>query len=380
MRDRIVMFSLLSVARPIAVHSRPFRVAPVPAAQLLRPQKQLRPIARGLKMKGSSPANSAVMERENFLGKIMEGDLASGKHTSIVTRFPPEPNGYLHIGHAKSICVNFGLGEQYGGATFLRFDDTNPEKEEQEYIDAIQRDVRWLGFDWKEDDRLTYASKYFDRFHEFAILLIKEGKAYVESLTAEEMREYRGTLTAPGRDSPYRERSVDENLALFAQMTAGDVADGEAVLRLKIDMTAANMNMRDPTIYRVKRDADHPQTRKRWKVYPMYDYAHVLSDAFEGITHSLCTLEFADHRPLYEWILANLPVPAQPRQIEVRRQHSSRVPPISPKAHHLLSVSSPVMPSPCWRPSVLSAQPAVLRRVKAEADQTCDRGTRGRLG
>ena len=259
------------------------------------------------------------MERGNFLSAIMRNDLESGKHTQIVTRFPPEPNGYLHIGHAKSICINFGLGEQFGGATFMRFDDTNPEKEEQEYVDAIMKDVQWLGFDWKEPERQTYASNYFEKFYEFAITLIKDGKAYVDSLDAEQMREYRGTLKKPGQDSPYRTRSVEENLALFESMAAGEVPDGEAVLRLKIDMQAANMNLRDPAIYRVKRNAEHPMTGQKWKVYPMYDYAHVLTDALEGITHSLCTLEFEDHRPLYEWILANLPVPSTPRQIEFSR-------------------------------------------------------------
>jgi len=261
------------------------------------------------------------MERANFLRKIMEQDLASGKHSAIVTRFPPEPNGYLHIGHAKSICVNFGLGEAFDGKTFMRFDDTNPEKEEQEYIDAIQEDVQWLGFDWKVPERLTHASDYFERFHELAILLIKRGKAYVESLSAEEMREYRGTLTQPGRDSPYRDRSVEENLELFQRMTDGEVPDGEMVLRLKIDMSSPNINMRDPACYRIKRNAEHPRTGTRWKVYPMYDYAHVLTDALEGITHSLCTLEFEDHRPLYDWVLDELgeELPARPRQIEFSR-------------------------------------------------------------
>ena len=261
------------------------------------------------------------MERANFLKKIMEQDLASGKHSQIVTRFPPEPNGYLHIGHAKSICVNFGLGEAFGGVTYMRFDDTNPDKEEQEYIDAIQQDVRWLGFDWKVPERLTHASDYFGRFHEMAVLLIQRGKAYVDSLTAEEMREYRGSLTQPGRDSPYRERSVEENLALFDKMTKGEVPDGEMVLRLKIDMSSPNINMRDPPAYRIKRNSEHPRTGTQWKVYPMYDYAHPLTDALESITHSLCTLEFEDHRPLYDWLMDNLAdqLPARPRQIEFSR-------------------------------------------------------------
>jgi len=259
------------------------------------------------------------MERANFLRKIMEEDLRSGKHNSIVTRFPPEPNGYLHIGHAKSICVNFGLAQYFDGVTFMRFDDTNPEKEEREYIEAIQRDVRWLGFDWNAPERLTHASDNFDQFFEYALQLINDGKAYVESLSAEEIREYRGTLTQPGRNSPYRDRDVEENMRLFNSMAEGKVADGEMVLRLKIDMASPNINMRDPVIYRIKRDAEHPMTGTKWKVYPMYDYAHVLTDALEGITHSLCTLEFADHRPLYNWILEQLPVPARPRQIEFSR-------------------------------------------------------------
>ena len=218
-----------------------------------------------------------VMERSNFISNIMRADLESGKHTQVVTRFPPEPNGYLHIGHAKSICVNFGLGEQFGGLTYMRFDDTNPEKEEQEYVDGILRDVKWLGFDWKADERQTYASNYFDKFYEYALQLIDEGKAYVDSLSAEEMREYRGTLTKPGKDSPYRTRSVEENRKLFESMAAGEVPDGEMVLRVKIDMTSPNMNMRDPAIYRIKRDAEHPLTGRKWKVYPMYDYAHALT-------------------------------------------------------------------------------------------------------
>lgn len=249
----------------------------------------------------------------------MKEDLKSGKHSGIVTRFPPEPNGYLHIGHAKSICVNFGLGEEFSGITYMRFDDTNPAKEKQEYIDGIQEDVRWLGFDWGSDKRLTFASDYFDQFHDYAVQLIRKGLAYVDSLDAEQMREYRGTLTKPGKDSPYRTRTVEENEALFAAMTAGEMEDGEAVLRLKIDNSSPNINMRDPAIYRIKKNAVHPQTGTKWNVYPMYDYAHVLTDALEGITHSLCTLEFEDHRPLYEWVLSQLPVPATPRQIEFSR-------------------------------------------------------------
>ena len=335
LRSAVMLGLLCSVARPLAMRSLPRSTAGAAASRaiLLQPAQPRSwrhrcpaPTARGSKSAASTAAEGAessgpegVMERGNFLSAIMRNDLESGKHTQIVTRFPPEPNGYLHIGHAKSICINFGLGEQFGGATFMRFDDTNPEKEEQEYVDAIMKDVQWLGFDWKEPERQTYASNYFEKFYEFAITLIKDGKAYVDSLDAEQMREYRGTLKKPGQDSPYRTRSVEENLALFESMAAGEVPDGEAVLRLKIDMQAANMNLRDPAIYRVKRNAEHPMTGQKWKVYPMYDYAHVLTDALEGITHSLCTLEFEDHRPLYEWILANLPVPSTPRQIEFSR-------------------------------------------------------------
>ena len=295
-----------------------------PSAYSPRLRSSLSALRRSHVIAQKSPpaeAEAAItgMERANFLRKIMEDDLASGKHKAIVTRFPPEPNGYLHIGHAKSICVNFGLSEQFDGTTFMRFDDTNPEKEELEYINAIQEDVRWLGFDWKAPECLTHASDYFDKFYEFALMLIRDGKAYVESLSPDEIRKYRGSLTQPGRNSPYRDRSVEDNLALFQQMVAGEVADGEMALRLKIDMAAPNINLRDPVCYRIKRDAEHPRTGTRWNVYPMYDFAHVLTDALEGITHSLCTLEFEDHRPLYDWILDQLPVPSRPRQIEFSR-------------------------------------------------------------
>ena len=252
----------------------------------------------------------------HFLRQIVQADLDSGKHSSIVTRFPPEPNGYLHIGHAKSICLNFGLAKEFGGVCNLRFDDTNPAKEEQEYIDAIKADVEWLGFEWGGDVR--YASDYFDQLHAWAIELIKAGKAYVCELTPEQAREYRGTLTEPGKNSPFRERSVDENLDQFQRMTAGEFADGAKVLRAKIDMAAPNMNLRDPIIYRI-RHAHHHQTGDKWCVYPSYDFTHGQSDALEGITHSICTLEFEDHRPLYEWFLDNLPVPAHPRQYEFAR-------------------------------------------------------------
>ena len=335
LRSAVMLGLLCSVARPLAMRSLPRSTAGAAASRaiLLQPAQPRSwrhrcpaPTARGSKSAASTAAEGAessgpegVMERGNFLSAIMRNDLESGKHTQIVTRFPPEPNGYLHIGHAKSICINFGLGEQFGGATFMRFDDTNPEKEEQEYVDAIMKDVQWLGFDWKEPERQTYASNYFEKFYEFAITLIKDGKAYVDSLDAEQMREYRGTLKKPGQDSPYRTRSVEENLALFESMAAGEVPDGEAVLRLKIDMQAANMNLRDPAIYRVKRNAEHPMTGQKWKVYPMYDYAHSVTDALEGITHSLCTLEFEDHRALYDFVIDALPVPSTPRQIEFSR-------------------------------------------------------------
>ncbi len=252
----------------------------------------------------------------HFIHKIIEEDLNSGKHTSIVTRFPPEPNGFLHIGHAKSICLNFGLAEQFNGACHLRFDDTNPEKENQVYIDAIAQDVQWLGFQWHGPVR--YASEYFQALYDYAIELINMGKAYVCSLTAEQTREYRGTLTEPGKPSPYRDRSIADNLDLFSRMQAGEFDEGAHVLRAKIDMASPNLNMRDPVIYRIKK-AHHHQTGDHWNVYPMYDYTHCISDAIEGITHSICTLEFEDHRPLYDWVLDQLPVSCHPRQIEFAR-------------------------------------------------------------
>ncbi len=252
----------------------------------------------------------------NFLRQIVQADLDAGKHTKIVTRFPPEPNGYLHIGHAKSICLNFGLAKEFGGDCHLRFDDTNPAKEDQEYIDAIESDVKWLGFQWAGEER--YASSYFDQLHDWAIELIKAGKAFVCDLSPEEAREYRGSLTEPGKNSPFRDRSVDENLDLFARMKAGEFPDGARSLRAKIDMTSPNMNLRDPILYRI-RHANHHQTGDKWCIYPSYDFTHGQSDAIEGITHSICTLEFEDHRPLYEWFLENLSVPAQPRQYEFSR-------------------------------------------------------------
>jgi len=254
----------------------------------------------------------------NFVRQIIEGDRAAGKHGGrVATRFPPEPNGYLHIGHAKSICLNFGVAEDYNGSCNLRFDDTNPHKENVEFIESIKQDVRWLGYDW--DDRLYFASDYFEHLYEFAVELITTGKAYVCDLTADETREYRGTLTEAGKPSPFRNRSVAENLDLLQRMRAGEFEDGARVLRAKIDMASPNMNMRDPTLYRIRQGVIHHQTGESWCIYPMYDFTHPVSDALEGITHSICTLEFADHRPLYDWILDNTSVPCHPQQIEFSR-------------------------------------------------------------
>ncbi len=253
----------------------------------------------------------------NFIHQIVEKDLEQGTHQGkVVTRFPPEPNGFLHIGHAKSICLNFGTAEKYQGVCNLRFDDTNPEKESQEYIDAITRDVEWLGYKWNGDIR--YTSNYFDQLYAWAVHLIQEGKAFVCELNGEEMRQYRGNLTEPGKNSPFRDRSPEENLALFEKMRDGGFEEGEAALRAKIDMASPNMNMRDPVIYRIRK-AHHHQTGDKWCIYPSYDFAHGQSDAIEEITHSICTLEFEDHRPLYDWFVANLPVPASPRQYEFAR-------------------------------------------------------------
>jgi glutaminyl-tRNA synthetase len=251
---------------------------------------------------------------KDFIRQIISEDVASGKYDgNVVTRFPPEPNGYLHVGHAKSICLNFGVAKEFQGTTFLRFDDTNPGKESEEFVSAIEADVHWLGFDW--EDRLTHASDYFDQLYESAELLIEKGKAYVDSLTAEEIRAHRGTLTEPGKDSPHRDRSVKENLDLFRRMRDGEFKDGEHVLRAKIDMASPNMNMRDPTIYRI-RHIPHQRTGDKWCIYPMYDFAHGLSDAFEGVTHSICTLEFEDHRPLYDWFIDEVEPPHRPYQYE----------------------------------------------------------------
>jgi glutaminyl-tRNA synthetase len=263
-----------------------------------------------------------VMEPEareagrDFIRDIIKADLDAKRHKGVVTRFPPEPNGYLHIGHAKSICLNFGVAEEFGGRCHLRFDDTNPTKEEQEYIDAIERDVRWLGFDWGE--HLHHASDYFEQLYDWAEHLIRTGKAYVDDQSPEEMRIARGTLTEPGKNSPFRDRSVEENLDLFRRMRAGEFKTGARVLRAKIDMASGNINMRDPVLYRILH-APHPRTGTAWSIYPSYDYAHGQSDAIEHITHSICTLEFEDHRPLYDWFLDNLPVPSRPRQYEFAR-------------------------------------------------------------
>ena len=254
---------------------------------------------------------------KDFIRDVIRDDLAAGRTETVVTRFPPEPNGYLHIGHAKSMCLNFGVAQEFGGRCHLRFDDTNPVKEEHEFIEAIQEDVHWLGFDWGE--HLYYASGHFDTLYEWALHLVRAGKAYVDDLTADEIRApYRGTLTEPGRNSPYRDRPVEENLDLFTRMKAGEFAEGERVLRAKVDMASGNINMRDPVIYRILHAA-HPRTGDTWCIYPTYDFAHGQSDAIEGVTHSLCTLEFADHRPLYDWLIESLPVPSVPRQYEFSR-------------------------------------------------------------
>lgn len=258
----------------------------------------------------------------NFLNHQIREELENRDDKTIVTRFPPEPNGFLHIGHAKSIWVNFGLAEQFGGQCNLRFDDTNPEREEQAYIDAIKEDIEWLGYTWSGDVR--HASSYFDQLYAWAQLLIREGKAYVDDLDADTMREYRGTLTSPGKNSPYRDRGVDENLDLLERMRKGEFPEGSRVLRAKIDMASPNINMRDPVMYRI-RQQDHHQCGDKWRIYPSYDFAHGQSDAIEGVTHSICTLEFEDHRPLYNWFLDNLPVPAHPRQIEFARMNISYI-------------------------------------------------------
>jgi glutaminyl-tRNA synthetase len=268
----------------------------------------------------STETTTEGRERSDFIREIVAEDVRTGRVATVVTRFPPEPNGYLHIGHAKSICLNFGVAREFGGRCNLRFDDTNPTKEEQEYIDAIEADVRWLGFDWGE--HLYHASDYFEQLYEWAVHLVRDGKAYVDDLSADEIREYRGTLTAPGRESPYRGRSVGENLDLFERMRKGEFPDGACVLRARIDMAAGNINLRDPVLYRILH-ASHPRTGDAWCLYPTYDFAHGQSDAIEGVTHSICTLEFEDHRPLYDWFIENLPVPSHPHQYEFARLNLS---------------------------------------------------------
>jgi len=252
----------------------------------------------------------------NFIRQIIDEDLASAKHNKIVTRFPPEPNGYLHIGHAKSIVLNFGLAEDYQGQCNLRFDDTNPQKEEEAFVQAIKNDVQWLGYQW---DGLYFSSGYFEQLYQYAVELIEKGLAYVDELSAEEMREYRGTLKEPGKNSPFRDRSVEENLDIFKRMRAGEFEDGSRVLRAKIDMASGNINLRDPSLYRIRQGLVHHQTGDAWCLYPMYDFTHPISDALEGVTHSLCTLEFEDHRPLYDWVLDNISIACHPRQIEFSR-------------------------------------------------------------
>ncbi len=285
---------------------------------------------------------------QDFIRDIVRADLAAGRMRRVVTRFPPEPNGYLHIGHAKSICLNFGLAEEFGGHCNLRFDDTNPTREEQEYIDAIERDVKWLGFDWGE--HLYHASDYFEQLYAWAEHLIRTGKAYVDDQSQEEMRRTRGTLTEPGRNSPFRDRSVEENLDLFRCMRAGEFPNGARVLRGKIDMASGNINMRDPVLYRILHAA-HPRTGTQWCIYPSYDFAHGQSDAIEGVTHSICTLEFEDHRPLYDWCLDNLPVPSRPRQYEFARLNlsytllSKRVLTLLVRGGHVSGWDDPRMPT-----------------------------------
>src|SRR5688572_2679098 len=253
----------------------------------------------------------------DFIREMVARDRAAGKYGGrVVTRFPPEPNGFPHIGHAKSICLNFGLAQENGGRCHLRFDDTNPETEDQKYVEAIQRDVRWLGFDWGEN--LFHASDYFEQLYDWAVELVRAGKAYVDDQTADEIRETRGTLTSPGTNSPFRDRSVEENLDLFTRMRAGEFPNGARVLRAKIDMASPNINLRDPVLYRIVH-ASHPRTGDAWSIYPTYDMAHGQSDAIEGVTHSICTLEFENHRPLYDWLIQSLPVPSRPRQIEFAR-------------------------------------------------------------
>jgi glutaminyl-tRNA synthetase len=274
-----------------------------------------------------APADASTPEKNDFIRQIIREDMASGKHTAVRTRFPPEPNGYLHIGHAKSICLNFGIGREFDGKVNLRFDDTNPSREDPEYVAAIQEDVRWLGFDWAE---LRHASDYFEVYYRAALKLVEDGKAYVCDLDAEQVREYRGTLTEPGRNSPFRERSVAENLDLFTRMRAGEFPDGARTLRAKIDMASGNINLRDPAIYRIKH-VEHQNTGNAWPIYPMYDYAHCLGDALEGITHSLCTLEFEDHRPLYDWFVDSVDLVGHPALFQPLVEAGFEVPAAKPR-------------------------------------------------
>jgi glutaminyl-tRNA synthetase len=293
-------------------------------------------------------AVEATAPGRDFIRDIVQADLDAKRHTTIVTRFPPEPNGYLHIGHAKSIGLNFGIAEEFGGRCHLRFDDTNPTKEEQAFIDAIERDVRWLGFDWGQ--HLYHASDYFEQLYQWAEDLIRDGKAYVDDQSQDEMRANRGTLTEPGTNSPFRDRSVEENLDLLRRMRAGEFPNGARVLRAKIDMASGNINLRDPVLYRILH-AEHPRTGRQWSIYPSYDYAHGQSDAIEGITHSICTLEFEDHRPLYDWFLDHLKVPSQPRQYEFARLNlsytilSKRVLTELVRGHHVTGWDDPRMPT-----------------------------------
>ncbi len=302
-------------------------------------------MAKDDKATGEAMATEASRD---FIRDIVRGDLDAGRVNEVVTRFPPEPNGYLHIGHAKSICLNFGVAQEFGGRCHLRFDDTNPVKEEQEYIDAIERDVRWLGFDWGK--HLYHASDYFEQLYAWAEDLIRAGKAYVDDQTQDEMRANRGTLTEPGKNSPYRDRPVEENLDLFRRMRAGEFPNGARVLRAKIDMASGNINLRDPVMYRILH-ATHPRTGGTWKIYPSYDYAHGQSDAIEGITHSICTLEFEDHRPLYDWFIENLKVPSRPRQYEFARLNltytvlSKRVLTLLVRDGHVSGWDDPRMPT-----------------------------------
>ena len=274
-----------------------------------------------------APTDASAPEKNDFIRQIIREDLASGKHSAVRTRFPPEPNGYLHIGHAKSICLNFGIGREFGGLVNLRFDDTNPAREDPEYVAAIQEDVRWLGFDWAE---LRHASDYFEVFYRAALKLVEDGKAYVCDLDAEQVREYRGTLTEPGRNSPFRDRGVAENIDLFRRMRAGEFPDGARTLRAKMDMASGNINLRDPAIYRIKH-VEHQNTGNAWPIYPMYDYAHCLSDALEGITHSLCTLEFEDHRPLYDWFVDNVDLVRHPALYQPLLEAGFEVPAAKPR-------------------------------------------------